>query len=194
MKHLLLTTIAAVLLVECGESQQSVPSPETKPVEPVAEAAKPEPTTAKAPDIDIHEAVETGNIEAVKQAIAGGADVNAKDGDGGTPLHMAAANGHKEIAELLIVKGADVNAKAVVGSTPLDFANDCDTEGETADLLRKHGGSHGYLGHEFVMSILENRKPQVDIGQALNMTVAGVVAHQSAIKDGELMKIPQYAL
>jgi len=50
------------------------------------------------------------------------------------------------------------------------------------------------LGHEFVMSILENRKPQVDIGQALNMTVAGVVAHQSAIRDGELMKIPQYAL
>ena len=68
------------------------------------------------------------------------------------------------------------------------------TNTEIADLLREHGGSHGYLGHEFVMSILENRKPQVDIGQALNMTVAGVVAHQSAIKDGELMKIPQYAL
>jgi len=65
---------------------------------------------------------------------------------------------------------------------------------ETAELLLKHGGSHGYLGHEFVMSILENRKPQVDIGQAMNMTVAGVVVHQSAIKDGELMKIPQYAL
>ena len=57
-----------------------------------------------------------------------------------------------------------------------------------------HGGSHGYLGHEFVMSILENRRPLVDITQALNMTVAGVVAHQSALKDGELMKIPQYVL
>jgi hypothetical protein len=44
------------------------------------------------------------------------------------------------------------------------------------------------------MSILENRKPLVDITQALNMTVAGVVAHQSALKDGELMKIPQYRL
>jgi hypothetical protein len=55
-----------------------------------------------------------------------------------------------------------------------------------------HGGSHGHLGHEFVMSILDNRKPLVDITQALNMTVAGVVAHQSALKDGELMKIPQY--
>ena len=57
-----------------------------------------------------------------------------------------------------------------------------------------HGGSHGYLGHEFVMSIIEGRRPLVDIAQALNMTVAGVVAHQSALKDGELLKIPQYKL
>jgi predicted dehydrogenase len=57
-----------------------------------------------------------------------------------------------------------------------------------------HGGSHGYLGHEFVMSILESRKPLVDIGWALNMTVSGIVAHQSALQDGALMKIPQYSL
>jgi len=57
-----------------------------------------------------------------------------------------------------------------------------------------HGGSHGYLSHEFVMSIIENRKPLVDIAWALNMTVAGIVAHQSALKDGELLKIPQYKL
>lgn len=57
-----------------------------------------------------------------------------------------------------------------------------------------HGGSHGYLTHEFIMSILENRKPLVDIAWALNMTVAGVVAHQSALKNGELLNIPQYKL
>jgi hypothetical protein len=56
-----------------------------------------------------------------------------------------------------------------------------------------HGGSHGYLGHEFVMSILEDRQPLIDIAMALNMSVAGIVAHQSAVKDGELLKIPQYA-
>jgi len=55
-----------------------------------------------------------------------------------------------------------------------------------------HGGSHGHLGHEFVMSILENRQPLVNVAWALNMTVAGIVAHQSALKNGELMKIPQY--
>ena len=55
-----------------------------------------------------------------------------------------------------------------------------------------HGGSHGYLGNEFVTAILEDRTPLVNIAWALNMTVAGIVAHQSALKNGELMKIPQY--
>ena len=47
---------------------------------------------------------------------------------------------------------------------------------------------------EFVDAILRDRKPWVDVAQALNMTVAGIVAHQSALKEGELLKIPQYAL
>lgn len=55
-----------------------------------------------------------------------------------------------------------------------------------------HGGSHGHLMNEFVTAILEDRKPMVDIVQALNMTVAGIVAHSSALKDGETMKIPQF--
>ncbi len=57
-----------------------------------------------------------------------------------------------------------------------------------------HGGSHGYLTNEFVSAILEDRNPLVDVATALNLTVAGIVAHQSALKDGELMKIPQYKL
>ncbi len=57
-----------------------------------------------------------------------------------------------------------------------------------------HGGSHGYLMNEFVTAILENRKPLVDVAQALNMTVAGIVAHQSALKGGERLKIPQFKL
>ena len=55
-----------------------------------------------------------------------------------------------------------------------------------------HGGSHGRLTNEFVDAILRDRKPWVDVAQALNMTVAGIVAHQSALNDGELLKIPQY--
>ncbi|MCU0978771.1 MAG: hypothetical protein MUF25_06335, partial [Pirellulaceae bacterium] len=48
-----------------------------------------------------------------------------------------------------------------------------------------HGGSHGQLMNEFVTAILQDR---------LNMTVAGIVAHQSALRNGELMKIPQYRI
>ena len=92
MKHLLQTTIAAVVLVGCGE----VPK-------------------------DIGGAAEKGDIKAVQQFIAAGSDVNAKNDYGVTPLHYAAI-GHKEIAELLISKGADVNAKDNWGRTPLIYA------------------------------------------------------------------------
>ena len=147
MKHLLLTTIAAVLLVGCGESQQSAPAPETKPAEPVVEAAKPETPTAKAPDISIHDAAKAGDIEAVKKHLADGADVNAKNRSGATALHStplceAAGGGHKEVVELLIAKGADVNVKNAYGTTPLDWAI-MSKHTETADLLRKHGGKTG---------------------------------------------------
>jgi hypothetical protein len=48
--------------------------------------------------------------------------------------------------------------------------------------------------NEFVTAILTDRKPLVDIAVALNMTVSGIVAHQSALKNGELLKIPQYRI
>lgn len=57
-----------------------------------------------------------------------------------------------------------------------------------------HGGSHGYLMNEFVTAILQDRTPLVNIAWALNMTVSGIVAHQSALKDGELLKIPQFKI
>ena len=148
MKHLLITTIAAVVLVGCGESQQSAPAPESKPVEPVAEAAKPEskpvPPTAKSPWIGIYDAAYQGNIEAIKKYIADGTDVNVEDIGFAhiTPLHIAASEGHKEVVELLITKGADLNAVSTwpgYQGTPLDLASR-DNQTETADLLRKHGG------------------------------------------------------
>lgn len=57
-----------------------------------------------------------------------------------------------------------------------------------------HGGSHGHLTNEFVTALLQERQPLVDITMALNLTAAGIVAHQSAVKGGEWLKIPQYKL
>ena len=87
----------------------------------------------------INGAAAGGDIEAVKEFLVAGTDVNVKDGWGWTPLHNAAWWGHKEIAELLLANGADVNAKDDGGDTPLDVAI-LRNDKETADLLRKHGG------------------------------------------------------
>jgi predicted dehydrogenase len=57
-----------------------------------------------------------------------------------------------------------------------------------------HGGSHGYLCDDFVDAILRGRPPAVGVIDALNMTAPGYYAHLSALKDGETVKIPQYAL
>jgi predicted dehydrogenase len=57
-----------------------------------------------------------------------------------------------------------------------------------------HGGSHGYLANDFIESILLDRRPIVDVADALNMTLAGVIAHQSALREGEWMKIPRLEL
>jgi cytohesin len=103
-----------------------------------AEAAKPKPPTAKAPDISIHEAAGEGIIEAVKQHLAAGTDVNAKSDGEFTPLHWAIPRGHKEIVELLIAKGADVNAKDKYGMTPLLRAA-FDGHKEIAELLIANG-------------------------------------------------------
>jgi ankyrin repeat protein len=88
-------------------------------------------------------AAKNGDIEAVKQHLAAGADVNAKTADGTTPLHNAAVYGHTEVAELLIANGANMNAIIVSGrnqgKTPVDLAI-WRKKTETADLLRKHGG------------------------------------------------------
>ena len=145
MKHLLLTTIAATLLIGCILEK------------------------------NIWNAADEGNIEEVKQHLDSGIDVNAKNQFGATPLHFAAKQGHKnlatilitegadtnaeaydkstplhsavisgykEVAEQLIANGADVNAKGYEGSTPLDNAIEF-KHSDTVDLLRKHGGKTG---------------------------------------------------
>ena len=88
----LLITIVALVLVGCG------------------------------PSMSIYDAALEGNIEVVKQHLAAGTDLNAKNKEGDTLLHIAATNSRKEIAELLITEGADVNAKDKYGVTPLHRA------------------------------------------------------------------------
>ena len=91
--------------------------------------------------VDIHQTAIDGDIQAVKQHIAAGTDLNARSTGNYTPLYFAAREGHKEVVALLIANGARVNAKSRYG-TPLDKAVDKGRT-ETADLLRKHDGKTG---------------------------------------------------
>lgn len=55
-----------------------------------------------------------------------------------------------------------------------------------------HGGSHTFITHEFIDALVNNRQPEVNIYEALAYTAPGIVAHQSALKKGEYMKIPNF--
>jgi len=67
----------------------------------------------------LRNAAKSGDINAVRTLLDKGADVNEKDGVGGTPLFWAVREGHTELAKLLIEKGADVNKGTNIGETPL---------------------------------------------------------------------------
>ena len=108
MKHILITTIAAVVLVVTG-------------------LAGP-----------IHDAVVNGNIDEVQWQLDAGVDVNEESSKGLTPLHYAASAGHNDIVELLIERGANVNATdSGKGATPLDYAHWGDHE-EVIETLNAH--------------------------------------------------------
>ncbi len=55
-----------------------------------------------------------------------------------------------------------------------------------------HGNSHAFLTHEFISAIVEDRHPAVNIWEAIAYTLPGIVAHQSALRGGEPMKIRDY--
>ena len=55
-----------------------------------------------------------------------------------------------------------------------------------------HGGSAAFISAEFINALVENREPAIDVYESLAMTVPGIVAHLSALKNGEQLKVPQF--
>ena len=103
MKQYITPIVTATLLVGCGEA------PPPKP-----------------PDISLFEAALAGDLDAVKQHISAGTDLNLKDpnpnGGKDTALGIAAAFGKTDVAIALIEGGADVDPRNKDGSTPLHSA------------------------------------------------------------------------
>ncbi len=55
-----------------------------------------------------------------------------------------------------------------------------------------HGGSHPHLVHEFVGSLRNNRQPYPNAIQSANITCVGILAHESALKGGEIIQLPAF--
>jgi len=152
VKSQLIAIVAAVLVVGCG------------------------------PSVDIHQAAEEGNIEAVKQHLAAGTDVNAKNVFEQTPLNQAAWGRHTEIVELLITNGADVNAGGEFGRTPLllaaikgykEIVELLIAEGADVNAKGEIGGALHYAaasGHTEVVGLLIANGADVNAKDAGDMT------------------------
>jgi predicted dehydrogenase len=57
-----------------------------------------------------------------------------------------------------------------------------------------HGGSHPHLVHEFLMALVEDRQPYPNAIQSANMTCVGILAHESAMNGGEIIRLPEFTL
>ncbi len=55
-----------------------------------------------------------------------------------------------------------------------------------------HGGSHPHLVHEFISALIEGRSPFPDARQSANITCVGILAHESALRGGEIMRLPEF--
>ena len=78
---------------------------------------------------------EGNNCNLAALLIKNGADVNAKNNDGVTPLMYATFRNNYEVIKLLIKKGADVNARDYSESTALKYS----TNEEMKKFLKKYG-------------------------------------------------------
>ena len=94
--------------------------------------------------INIFDAAKKGDVDAVKEALAGGAKVNATDSEMWTPLHYAADKGHIGAVKVLIAAGADVNAAGKHSETPLL----CTDDAEIAKILIAAGAELN-VGREY---------------------------------------------
>jgi predicted dehydrogenase len=110
--------------------------------------------------------------------------------------------GHKGAVRACLIYGTEgsfeTNLAGSVWTTKTGYETvkpAADTSALPPELARDpggHEGSHAFLVHEFVDSIVRDRLPANNVWQAVRYFAPGYVAHESALKGGELMKVPDW--
>lgn len=112
----------------------------------VPERAELQPPAPQRPRPDaLHRAVLAGDIDGLKTALKDGADVNARDGRGGTALMHAASKGYTLMVESLLEAKADPDVRAADGATAL-FMTAVQRHSEIIELLMKAGADISIKG------------------------------------------------
>jgi len=148
MKSLIVSIVAAVMLVGCGTTtamliHKAAFDGNIKAVRRHLDAGVDANTQTGAQNTPLHAAAFRGHVDVIELLLVHGADVNARDVRGWIPLHQAVDQGHTLTAELLVSKGAEVNARMKGGGfTTLDLAYMSEQNGLAA-FLRKHGAKTG---------------------------------------------------
>jgi CubicO group peptidase (beta-lactamase class C family) len=148
---------------------------------------------APAPSVSLHMAALQGNVNAIRQHIEAGTDLNQKDAWGSTPLIIAAAFGRTEVARALIEAGADLNIRNNDGATALHTAAFlCRTEIVEALL---DGGANKYLRDDFGNTAAESVADPFDDVRSVYETLAQGLAPLGLQLDYERIKTtrPQIA-
>ena len=168
MKHLLLTTIAAVVLVGRGESS-----------------------------IKIEDAIRSADLDSVQKEIEAGRDINKKSESGMTPLHWAAKVNDFEIVEYLVSQNANVNSTNNNGQTPLDIVGGFSGRfkqraDEIENLLKSKGATNGNpqiaLNNYFIttnaliVNSMQGASGQVAVSDALGLQAAVEAGNAQAVK------------
>ena len=117
----------------------------------------------------LHGAAASGHKEGVERLIAQGADLNAKDQNGHTPLHLTIMNREAGQARwVLITQGADVNVKTNDGRTPLMMA--------------------AIRGHEYLVEVLLANGANINARDNNNRTALSLAKQQSHTEIVELLR------
>jgi len=93
------------------------------------------------------------------------------------------------------IHGALISKRGMRTPQKLELPKHWKTSKMLPDKMRHktgHGDSHVFIAAEFINALIDDREPEIDIYKSLNMTVPGILAHQSTLQNGLSMPIPIY--